>query len=185
MASWAQANLPQIITPSARPKLFFSPPNRSRSSLLATPFGLVHLVMIRAWIKASGRLRSGQPAELMLPTNSLNQATLGGESLGKNQALGCELSPAPGRQLGDSKLRELTHRDNWLRDIEAREHNLISPVTAKMKGRFWWNLASSNRPRTRPADWCCTFLPVRDRPSDQSPRLNRRVLVAKIDRRVT
>jgi hypothetical protein len=44
------------------------------------------------------------------------------------------------------------HKDEWLRDIEARQRNIVFPDTAENEGRFWRNIISGKRSLTL-AQW--------------------------------
>jgi hypothetical protein len=39
-------------------------------------------------------------------------------------------------------------REEWLRDVEARQRNIVSPDTAQNEARFWRNLLSGKEPLT-------------------------------------
>jgi len=38
------------------------------------------------------------------------------------------------------------HRDDWLRDVEARQRNIVFPDTTQNAGRFWRTLYSDRHP---------------------------------------
>ena len=37
------------------------------------------------------------------------------------------------------------HKDDWLRDINARQRNVVFPDTVQNEGRFWRNIWSGNQ----------------------------------------
>ena len=40
------------------------------------------------------------------------------------------------------------NREEWLRDVDARQRNVVFPDTAANEGRFWRNIVSGKRPLT-------------------------------------
>ena len=43
-------------------------------------------------------------------------------------------------------------KDEWLRDLEARQRNVVFPDTAENEGRFWRNIISG-KASLSPAQW--------------------------------